>query len=294
MYPAGGPPDKELQTNGRGTISCRSPRNATRPAIRSALGSALHRRGRHGSARCSPLRRPTGRCQRQHHGKNPTLPDRCSNGSRSWCQHDAGERLRLGQCRRTTRRWSRGRRPYHQPPLGLGGGQARRAESRRAIVDLPVAEGPARGALTRPIFGFWGIWKFSKNIPAAKSLLTTSAPGNQEKLVEGEPGFDIPPFAKLHDFKAWDEDGPPKGTVYNYPPRDDVTRTGYPAPFNIGSRCMRRRRCAKWSPNAPRRANRSMRRSITPPRNWKALCARKGRGILRAGAPRGAVNSAGF
>ena len=32
-------------------------------------------------------------------------------------------------------------------------------------------------------------------------------------------GYDIPPYAGLHDFKVWEEVEPPKGTVYNYPNR---------------------------------------------------------------------------
>ncbi|HYZ20713.1 MAG TPA: ABC transporter substrate-binding protein, partial [Rhodopila sp.] len=32
-------------------------------------------------------------------------------------------------------------------------------------------------------------------------------------------GYDLPPYAKLTDFKVWQEVEPPKGTVYNYPIR---------------------------------------------------------------------------
>ena len=39
------------------------------------------------------------------------------------------------------------------------------------------------------------------------------------------------------DFKIWDEEGPPKGTNYNYPPRNDAipSLVGYPAPLKIGT-----------------------------------------------------------
>ena len=39
------------------------------------------------------------------------------------------------------------------------------------------------------------------------------------------------------DFKVWEDVGPPKDTVYNYPPRGDVipSTTGWPAPFKIGT-----------------------------------------------------------
>ena len=41
----------------------------------------------------------------------------------------------------------------------------------------------------------------------------------------------------MKDFKVWEEVEPPKGTVYNYPPRGDVISSiaGYPAPLKIGT-----------------------------------------------------------
>jgi hypothetical protein len=50
-------------------------------------------------------------------------------------------------------------------------------------------------------------------------------------------GVDIPPFEKLRDFKTWEEEKPPAGTLYNYPPRRDVTAllAGYPAPTSLGA-----------------------------------------------------------
>jgi len=85
---------------------------------------------------------------------------------------------------------------------------------------------------------YWGIWNFSKNIPAAKSLLAFLTQREiQEKLVNASSGFDIPPFASFVDFKAWELVEPPKYTVYNFPPRRDVIPylTGYPAPLKIGT-----------------------------------------------------------
>jgi len=65
---------------------------------------------------------------------------------------------------------------------------------------------------------FWGIWSFSKNKPAAKSLLTALAqPGAVERLVAASKGYDLPSFANLTTFKTWAEEGPPKGTLYHYP-----------------------------------------------------------------------------
>ena len=47
----------------------------------------------------------------------------------------------------------------------------------------------------------------------------------------------VPAFAKLHDFKTWADEGPPKGTLYSYPPREDMTASisCAPAPTNIAT-----------------------------------------------------------
>jgi ABC-type glycerol-3-phosphate transport system substrate-binding protein len=65
---------------------------------------------------------------------------------------------------------------------------------------------------------FWGIWGFSKNKAAAKSMLRhMSTRASAEAMVEASKGYDIPSFANLLDFKTWNEVGPPKGTLYHYP-----------------------------------------------------------------------------
>ena len=65
---------------------------------------------------------------------------------------------------------------------------------------------------------FWGIWNFSKNKPAAKSLLVhLSQQSSAEKMVEASVGYDLPSFAKFTTFKTWAEEAPPKGTLYHYP-----------------------------------------------------------------------------
>jgi len=83
-----------------------------------------------------------------------------------------------------------------------------------------------------------GTWNFSKNKSAAKSLLTEiwQRP-NVEKLVAASNGYDVPSFQSMRDFKTWDEVGPPKGTVYHYPPRADQTPwvSGAPAPANVAN-----------------------------------------------------------
>jgi ABC-type glycerol-3-phosphate transport system substrate-binding protein len=65
---------------------------------------------------------------------------------------------------------------------------------------------------------FWGIWSFSKNKSAAKSLLRhLSQEESAKKMVEASKGYDIPSFEKLITFKVWSEVGPPVGTLYHYP-----------------------------------------------------------------------------
>ncbi|MGA9866848.1 MAG: ABC transporter substrate-binding protein [Acetobacteraceae bacterium] len=67
---------------------------------------------------------------------------------------------------------------------------------------------------------FWGVWNFSKNQSAAKELLEYLM---QKEQVEARDnavvGYDIPPYAKMLDFKVWETVEPPPGTVYNYPIR---------------------------------------------------------------------------
>ena len=88
---------------------------------------------------------------------------------------------------------------------------------------FPSPKGP-RGRFDAAVPFFWGTWKFSPNKSAAKSLLTFLCQRySVEQTVAASHGYDIPPFADLHDFKTWAEEGPPKGTIYHYPPRGDVT-----------------------------------------------------------------------
>jgi ABC-type glycerol-3-phosphate transport system substrate-binding protein len=85
---------------------------------------------------------------------------------------------------------------------------------------------------------FWSVWNFSKNQAAAKSLIVhLSQPSSAEKMVEASNGYDLPSFEKLTTFKTWAEEGPPKGTLYNYPPREDLIASisCAPAPTNIAT-----------------------------------------------------------
>ncbi len=81
---------------------------------------------------------------------------------------------------------------------------------------------------------FYGVWNFSKNKPAAKSLLEYLAlrPA-AEKQVAASQGYDIPPYPKFNDFKTWEEEGPPKGALSHYPIKGGDQKAGVtcsPAP----------------------------------------------------------------
>jgi ABC-type glycerol-3-phosphate transport system substrate-binding protein len=84
---------------------------------------------------------------------------------------------------------------------------------------------------------FWGVWNFSKSVPAAKSLLTfLSQQSSAEKMVAASGGYDLPSFASFTTFKTWAEEGPPKGTLYHYPNpynHQTLSVTAAPAPPKI-------------------------------------------------------------
>jgi len=67
---------------------------------------------------------------------------------------------------------------------------------------------------------FWGLHAFSQNKAAGKSLIMhLSSRESAEKFVAASHGYDLPPWSKLLDFKTWETEEPPKGTLYSYPPR---------------------------------------------------------------------------
>ena len=102
---------------------------------------------------------------------------------------------------------------------------------------FPTPRGP-KGRYQPYLPYFWGIWKFSKNKSAAKSLMRhISTRSAVEKMVAASQGYDIPAFSKLNDFKTWAEEGPPKGTLFNYPPKPGqiLSISAFPAPPKIAA-----------------------------------------------------------
>ncbi|MBV8778712.1 MAG: carbohydrate ABC transporter substrate-binding protein [Alphaproteobacteria bacterium] len=105
------------------------------------------------------------------------------------------------------------------------------------IWHFPPPKGP-KGRFEAAVPFFWGVWKFSQNKPAAKSLLTFLCQKDSvEQTVAASRGYDIPPFEGLHDYKTWAEEGPPKGGLYNYVPRGETEMVipYSPAPARIAN-----------------------------------------------------------
>ena len=100
----------------------------------------------------------------------------------------------------------------------------------------PMPKGP-KGRYASFSQGALGIWSFSKNKSAAKSLLRHLATKDSaEAMVKASKGYDIPPYAHLKKFATWSEIGPPKGTLYHYPdPHDDqiLAVAAMPSPHQV-------------------------------------------------------------
>jgi ABC-type glycerol-3-phosphate transport system substrate-binding protein len=102
---------------------------------------------------------------------------------------------------------------------------------------FPAPKGP-KGRFQPVLPFYWGIWKFARNKPAARSLLTyLSQREAVEQFVAASGGYDVPPFTGLRNLKIWAETGPPKGTLSHYPPGEDEIESvpGTPAPAAIAT-----------------------------------------------------------
>jgi ABC-type glycerol-3-phosphate transport system substrate-binding protein len=82
---------------------------------------------------------------------------------------------------------------------------------------VPMPAGP-RGRFIAYLPWTTGIWAFGRNKSAAKNFVEfISEREAAEFTTNFSGGYDIPPFASMSDFKVWETEGPPVGTVYNYP-----------------------------------------------------------------------------
>jgi len=99
----------------------------------------------------------------------------------------------------------------------------------------PAPKGP-KGRFGPYLPYYWAIWSFSPNKSAAKSLLAhLSTREAAEQLVAASQGYDIPGYLSFNDFKTWNEEGPPRGTLRHYPPTKDqiLSIAAAPAPHKI-------------------------------------------------------------
>ena len=86
---------------------------------------------------------------------------------------------------------------------------------------------------------FFGIWSFAANKAAARDLLTHLCQRDQvAKIAAGSQGYDTPLQAAFSDIEVWQKEGPPAGTLYNYPVQGDEVQVipGYPAPPSIAEK----------------------------------------------------------
>ena len=109
-------------------------------------------------------------------------------------------------------------RADHEPAERLGGGQARRAAGRRAVLDARLPGGPEGPLRAVPALLLGHLELRQEQVggqePAACTCRSAAA---VEKLVAASGGYDLPSFANLTTLKTWAEEGPPKGTLYHYP-----------------------------------------------------------------------------
>ena len=104
---------------------------------------------------------------------------------------------------------------------------------------VPMPSGP-EGRFVPYLPYFWGIWSFSRQKPAAKALLEFLSERPQaERQTTTSNGYDIPPFLSMNDFAIWATEGPPTGTVFNYPlkahhnARTSIAMAPAPAEFAV-------------------------------------------------------------
>jgi ABC-type glycerol-3-phosphate transport system substrate-binding protein len=78
-------------------------------------------------------------------------------------------------------------------------------------------KGPA-GRFNPMLPRLYGLWSFSKNKEAARSLLLHLTGRNAaQRQVASSQGYDLPPYTAFTDFKTWEEEGPPPGALTHYP-----------------------------------------------------------------------------
>ena len=102
---------------------------------------------------------------------------------------------------------------------------------------FPAPSGP-QGRCVPHSQNFWALWQFAKNKSAGKELIEhLMQADNVDARTAAVQGFDLPPYEKMAASNVWDNIGPPPGTVYNYPVRQQHGATLHvahmPAPPHI-------------------------------------------------------------
>jgi len=103
--------------------------------------------------------------------------------------------------------------------------------------------GGPKGRYRGAIFQNFGVWKWCKEKEAAKELITYLLEKPQQwKMLQAAKGYDIPQLKIMGSHPVWEEEGPPKGTIYNYIPRGDeqLIVGGWPAPPEIAAEIYNR------------------------------------------------------
>jgi ABC-type glycerol-3-phosphate transport system substrate-binding protein len=104
---------------------------------------------------------------------------------------------------------------------------------------IPMPAGP-QGRFIGYLPFTTGIWAFGRNKTAAKAFLEfLTERESAEFTTNFSGGYDIPPFASMADFRVWETEGPPVGTIFNYPlkPHHDARPSiaFAPAPAELAS-----------------------------------------------------------
>ena len=128
------------------------------------------------------------------------------------------------------------------PPSAWMVSKQRRPEVATQIWHHDTPKGP-NGRFRGAMYVSVGIWKWCKEKKAAKDLITYLLEISQQwKILYAAQGYDMPQLLQLYAHPVWQEQGPPKGSLYNYIPRGDekLVMGGWPAPVGIAAEIYKR------------------------------------------------------
>jgi ABC-type glycerol-3-phosphate transport system substrate-binding protein len=123
----------------------------------------------------------------------------------------------------------------HNPPSAWAVAKRDAPKIAEQIWHHPWPKGP-QGRFNPLTANYLGVWNFSKNKPAAMSLLHhLSLRDSAERMVAASQGFDLATFTSFANFAVWAEQGPPKGSIKHYPNSGDqqYSMAAEPAPAAI-------------------------------------------------------------